>query len=69
MITLTPEQFEIGRKAVEDELIDFRDRGIFVLRNNGLCIRNKDGTDSSIIRFGFEYGMQIALEAINKEST
>lgn len=58
---LTPEALERARKVVEDELIDWRDEGRFVLRRNGLAIRNKDGSGSEIIRFGFEDGLRIAV--------
>ncbi len=56
---------EIGRKAVEDALIDFRESRISqMLRGNGLVIREKDGTDSSMIRLGPEDGLRIGLKAI-----
>lgn len=59
---LTPEAMERARKVVEDELIDWRDSGLFTLRNNGLAVRNKDGSGSEIIRFGFEDGLRIAIK-------
>lgn len=59
---LSPESLEHARKAVEDELIDWRDSGLFMLRNNGLAVRNKDGSGSEIIRFGFEDGLRIAVK-------
>lgn len=55
---------EIGRQAIEDELVEWRDGTMFTLRNNGLVIRNKDGSHSHIIRFGPEVGVRIALKAI-----
>lgn len=56
---------EVGRKAIEDALIEWRDAGLSQLqRNNGLCIRYKDGTASPIVRFGPEVGVMIALKAI-----
>jgi hypothetical protein len=58
------ELLEVGRKAVEDVLIEFRDARIGVLRNNGLVVRERDGTDSHIIRLGVEDGVAIALRAI-----
>ncbi len=57
---------EIGRKAIEDALIEFRDSRMFVLRNNGFVVKEPDGEQSSIIRFGPETGVRIALEAIAK---
>lgn len=62
---LTDEHLEIGRKAVEDALIDMRDSRISILgRNNGLVCKEKDGTPSHIIRMGFEQAMAIAVKAI-----
>ncbi len=56
---------EIGRKAIEDALIDWRDaRCSEFTRRNGLVIREKDGTESSVIRFGPETALRIGLRAI-----
>lgn len=56
---------EVGRKAIEETLVEWRDAGLSQLqRNNGLCIRYKDGTACSIVRFGPEVGVSIALKAI-----
>lgn len=56
---------EIGRKAVEDTLIEFRDSRISVfMRGNGLVIREKDGTESSCIRLGIDDALRIALKAV-----
>lgn len=65
-LRVTEEELEIARKAVEDELIEFRDSGISVLRNNGLVIKYKDGSPSDIIRMGFEHAFALAIDAINK---
>jgi hypothetical protein len=56
--------WEVARRAIEDELVDWRDNGRFVLRNNGFCIKYEDGTPSDIIRFGPEVGVRIALRAL-----
>ena len=56
--------WNIARKAIEDELIEWRDNGMFVLRNNGFTIRYKDGSPNEIIRFGPEVGVRIALKAL-----
>lgn len=57
--------WNVGRKAIEDTLIDFRDSRLSLLgRNNGLVIKEKDGTDSHIIRLGPENALSIGLEAI-----
>jgi hypothetical protein len=54
----------VARKAIEDELVEWRDAGRFVLRNNGFTIKFEDGTPNSIIRFGPEHGVRIALLAL-----
>ncbi len=56
---------EIGRKAIEDVLIDWRDSRLSeLMRGNGLVIREKDGTDSPIIRMGPEIALRIGMRAI-----
>ena len=62
---------EIGRKAIEDELVWLRDERISILRGNnlrgnGLIIREKDGKESSTIRLGSEDALRIGLKAIAK---
>lgn len=50
--------------AVEDELINLRDRRIGILgRANGFVVREQDGTNSSIMRLGTRDGLRIAIEA------
>ena len=56
--------WNVARRAVEDELIEWRDSRRFVLRNNGFVVKEQDGSDSSIIRFGPETGVRIALLAL-----
>lgn len=65
----TPELLEVGRKAVEDQLIEFRDARMFVIRRNGLVIAERDGTRSDIIRFGTEVAVEIALKAMFEQLT
>lgn len=61
----SPELREVGRMAVEDELVEWRDeRRSMLNRGNGLVIREADGSESSIIRFGMEMALKIALQAI-----
>lgn len=67
MITLTEDELEIGRRAVEDALIEMRDSRIFLLRGNGLVVYEKNGEPSHIIRLGTEMALKIAIDAINKE--
>lgn len=59
---------EIGRKAVEDALIEWRDmRMSEFTRGNGLVIREHNGKDSHIIRFGPELALRIGMNAIAAE--
>ena len=61
----SPQLLEIGRKAVEDVLIKWRnDRLSEPFRGNGLVCRESDGKDSHIIRFGTETALRIGLKAI-----
>ena len=56
------ELVEIARKEIEDALIGYRDNRISAMgRNNGLVVKEKDGTESSIIRFGPESAITIGL--------
>ena len=62
------ELLEIGRKAIEDVLVDWRDSRLSeFMRGNGLVIREKDGQNSHIIRFGPETALRIGLKAIAAE--
>ena len=57
---------EFGRKAMEDELVEWRNsRRSMFNRGNGLVIREKDGKDSDVIRFGPETALKIGLKAIS----
>ena len=60
------ELLEVGRKAIEDELIELRDNRMCTMRNNGLVIKERDGTPSHIIRMGSENALRIGLKAIQK---
>ena len=58
---------EVGRKAVEDTLIDFRDSRISLVgMGNGLVVCEEDGTKSDAIRLTIDDALRIALEAIIK---
>lgn len=54
----------VARRAIEDELIEWRDSRMFVLRNNGFVVKEMDGSPSDVIRFGPEVGVRIALRAL-----
>jgi len=50
--------------AVEDVLIEFRDRRISVLdRSNGLVVREADGTPSAIMRIGTRDALRTGIKA------
>lgn len=60
-----PRLLEIGRKAIEDALIEFRDSRLSQpLRSNGCVVREADGKSSDTIRFGPEAALKIGLNAI-----
>jgi len=61
---LSDEALEIGRRAVEDELVELRDARIGQLRNNGLVVKERDGSPSDIIRLGPEDALRIGLRAM-----
>lgn len=59
------ELLEVGRAAIEKVLIEWRESRLSEFnRGNGLVIREKDGSHSSIIRFGPETALSIGLKAI-----
>ena len=67
VVELSDELLEIGRKAIEDVLVEWRDNRLSEFtRGNGLVIREKDGKDSSIIRFGPETALKIGMRAIGE---
>ena len=58
------ELLEIARVAIENKLLELRNSRISVLRANGLVIREKDGSNSDIIRMGSECAIITGLKAI-----
>lgn len=63
--TLTEDDYEVARVAIQEVLVEFRDGHISLVgRGNGLVIRSKDGSDSPIIRLGPEDAVRIGLKAI-----
>lgn len=57
--------YNVGRRSVENALVDLRDSRISIMgRNNGLVIREKDGEESSTIRLGTDMAIAIALRSI-----
>lgn len=63
-MSVNEEALTTAHLAVEDVLIDFRDRRISVMGPaNGFVVREADGTESSIMRLGTRQGLKIAIEA------
>lgn len=61
---LSDASLEVARKAVEDVLIEWRDRRMSELgRGNGFVIRERDGSDSHIIRLSMAAGLRIGIKA------
>lgn len=56
--------WNVGRQAVEDQLVSMRDSNMFMLNNNGLVIKNFDGTESSTIRMSTEMAIRFAIGAM-----
>lgn len=57
--------WNVARGAIEDALIEWRDDRLSMpLRNNGFVVKEADGEPSSVIRFGPETGVRIALLAL-----
>jgi len=66
---INEEALTTAHKAIEDVLIEFRDRRISVLnRANGFVVREHDGRESSIMRLGTREGLRIGIEAYLRAS-
>ena len=57
---------EIGRQAIENTLVELRDGRIGRICNNGLVIKESDGSNSHIIRMRPDDALRIGLRAIAK---
>lgn len=62
-IQINPVALEAGRLAVEDALVDMRDSGMFMLGNNGFIIRNRDSSESCVLRMNTAMGLRIGIQA------
>lgn len=61
------ELIEVGRKALEDLLVEMRDERISTpLAANGLVIKEVDGRSSSMIRVTTPEAITLAIKAIAK---
>jgi hypothetical protein len=71
---VTPEDIEDARKLIEDQLVWMRDDHVYLVREgtyvgNGLVIRNKDGSESSVIRLRVNEAIEMAINAIMKKES
>jgi hypothetical protein len=65
IVTVTEEELEIARKAIEDKLIDFRDSRISMpMAANGLVVHERNGDPSDLIRLTIVDALNIGLSAI-----
>lgn len=61
---VTDDMVEAARQAVEDEAIERRDARIFVLCGNGISVRERDGSESSVHRMRTDEAIRIALKIV-----
>lgn len=61
---ITDAMVEAARKAVEDEAIERRDARIFVICGNGIAVRERDGSESSVHRMRTDEAIRIALKIV-----
>jgi hypothetical protein len=60
-----PEMMTAAHLAIENELIEMRDSGIFIGPHaNGLAVKNKDGSPSPVIRMGTRMAIQMILRVL-----
>lgn len=64
MTTIDPAALTAAHLAVEDELIDMRDRCMSILGPaNGFVVNNSDGSPSPLMRLGTRHGLEIGIKA------
>jgi len=65
---ITDEDITRAHIAIEDQLVEMRDSRMWVMlgrpAGNGLVIRERDGSDSSIIRMPTRMAIETAIKAI-----
>lgn len=59
-----PGALYVAHLAIEDELVDRRDRGIGTTNRNGLVIFSRDSQPSPVIRMGVQDAVTMALNAM-----
>lgn len=65
MLAVDDAAIEVARSAIENTLIDFRNRRISLMGcGNGLVVREKDGTESSLMRLTVASALKIGLKAM-----
>ena len=64
-MNITEAELEIGRKAIEDILVERRNGFISILNQpHGFVIRFPNGTPSDVVRMSTIEGLRIAIKAI-----
>lgn len=66
---ITAEDITAAHLAIEDQLVEMRDDRMWVWYGgrapaNGFVIKERDGSDSSMIRMPTRMGLEIAIKAI-----
>jgi hypothetical protein len=62
-VAVDPDALEVARQVIEDFLIEMRDCRTFILGGNGFTVREKDGSESSIMRLSTRDGLQMGIQA------
>jgi hypothetical protein len=64
MVDVNEDALTLAHVAIENTLVDLRDGRIFVMGPaNGFVIRERDGSDSPIMRLGTRDGLRIGIKA------
>lgn len=67
-IEINEEAFEKARLHVENELIWMRDERISILNwANGIVIREKDGSESTVVRMRTQDALRMGIKAYLRE--
>lgn len=60
---LNEEALTAAHIAIEDMLVELRDRRISMMNRNGFVIHERDGQPSSVIRLGTRAGLEVGIRA------
>lgn len=62
-VPIDEEALEAARLHVEDVLVEWRNARMFVIAGNGFVVRERDGSDSTIMRLSTRDGLRIGIRA------